>query len=166
LHFLIGFLHGFQRQEKPLNYQHRFTVKAPCSRVAEFHQSPASMAAITPPPINVKIYRAPASLRNGSKMEFTLRSGPLLIYWTAQIEQVSESGFTDRQESGPFAEWVHRHSFLPLDGHTTEVTDHISLRLKTHPVWGLVGLGFWLGLPLLFAFRGWKTRQLLEKGAN
>ena len=34
--------------------------------------------------------------------------------------------------------------------------------LKPHPVWGLVGLAMWLGLPLLFAFRGWKTRRLLE----
>jgi ligand-binding SRPBCC domain-containing protein len=122
------------------------------------------MAAITPPSIRVKIHRTPPDLRNGGEMEFALWIGPLPIRWTASIEKVSESGFTDRLKSGPFADWVHRHSFLPLDDRTTEVIDQISLRLKTHLVWGPVGLGFWLGLPLLFAFRGWKTRQLLEKG--
>ena len=96
-------------------------------------------------------------------MDFTLWFGPLPIRWSASIEDVSQTGFTDRQLSGPFGAWVHRHSFVRLDDETTEVIDAITLRLKPHPLWGPVGLGFVLGLPVLFAFRGWKTRRLLEK---
>jgi hypothetical protein len=36
-----------------------------------------------------------------------------------------------------------------------------SLRLRSHAIWGLVGLGMWLGLPGLFAFRAWKTKRML-----
>ncbi|HRX05275.1 MAG TPA: hypothetical protein P5148_19150, partial [Anaerolineae bacterium] len=31
-----------------------------------------------------------------------------------------------------------------------------------HPIWGPVGLGMMLNLPLLFAYRGWQTRRLLN----
>jgi ligand-binding SRPBCC domain-containing protein len=64
--------------------------------------------------------------------------------------------------SGPFAEWVHRHNFEVVDEHTTEVVDEITLRLRSHPLWWLVGIGMWLGLPSLFAYRTWKTRRTLQ----
>lgn len=149
-----------------MRYKHHFQTKAPLSAVAAFHQQPGSMAAITPPPIGVEIHRSPTPLTDGSEMDFTLWFGPLPIHWSARIEDVSEAGFTDRQVSGPFAAWSHRHSFIKVDENTTEVVDEISLRLKAHLLWGLVGIGFMLGLPVLFAFRAWKTKRLLEKGTE
>jgi ligand-binding SRPBCC domain-containing protein len=99
-------------------------------------------------------------------MEFTLRFGPLPIRWSASIEDITDSGFTDRQLSGPFSEWVHRHIFNQVDDQTTEVLDQITLKLKSHPIWGPIGLAFVLGLPVLFAYRAWKTRRLLEKAID
>ena len=75
-----------------MNYHHRFRVQASLARVAEFHSHAASMAAITPPPIVVKVQRAPAVLADGDEMAFTM----------------------------------------------------------------------WLGLPVLFAFRVWKTKRMLS----
>lgn len=147
-----------------MRYTHRFQVKAPLSRVAVFHQQPGSLGAITPPPVRVELRRAPKSLSEGGEMAFTLWLGPLPIHWTAMIEDVSNAGFTDHQVSGPFAEWVHRHSFVQVDENTTEVVDQINLHLKAHLLWGMVGLGFVLGLPVMFAYRAWKTRRLLERG--
>ena len=148
-----------------MDYLHIFRVKASLSRVALFHQQPTSMGAITPPPIRVELHRVPANL-SGGEMDFTLWLGPLPFHWLAQIEDVSESGFTDRQLRGPFAEWVHRHSFVAVDDHSTDVIDQISLQLKPNLVWGSIGLGFRLGMPVLFAYRAWKTRRLLEKGSD
>lgn len=122
------------------------------------------MGAITPPPIRVRVHRAPTPLSNGSQMDFTLWFGFIPIHWSARIEEVSETGFSDRLLSGPFAEWVHRHGFDRIDDETTQVTDQVTLKLKKHLLWGAVGLGFMLGLPVLFAYRGWKTRRLLEQG--
>jgi ligand-binding SRPBCC domain-containing protein len=148
-----------------MNYLHRFRIKAPLSSVAAFHHKHTSMGKITPPPIRVEFHHLPPMFPEGGELEFTLWFGPLPIRWRASIEDVSDSGFTDRQLSGPFSQWVHRHSFIPLDEATTEVIDQISLRLKPHPFWGVVGLAFSLGLPVLFAYRSWKTRRLLEKGS-
>jgi len=144
-----------------VTYQHRFQVDAPLAAVANFHALSTSMAAITPPPVVVRVQRAPAYLQEGDEMEFTLWLGPLPLRWLARIEDVSPTGFTDRQLHGPFAGWVHQHTFLPVDERTTVVADEIRLSIRRHFWWGLVGLGMWLSLPLLFAYRAWKTRQLV-----
>ncbi len=149
-----------------IRYRHRFQVRAPLTSVADFHAQSASMAAITPPPVVVRVHQAPNRLDEGDEMEFTLWLGPLPIRWLARIEDVGPTGFVDRQLRGPFGHWVHRHSFVPVDETTTAVVDEISFRLQPHPFWGLVGLGMWLNLPLLFAYRAWRTRQLLETQAG
>jgi ligand-binding SRPBCC domain-containing protein len=142
---------------------HIFRVHAPLSAVADFHAQSASMGAITPPPLVTQVHQAPPRLKEGDKMDFTLWLGPLAINWVACIENVSPNGFDDRQICGPFRHWIHRHRFITEDDQTTKVVDEIEASLKRHPWWGLVGLGMWLGLPMLFAYRGWKTRRLLEK---
>lgn len=145
-----------------MNYRHRFQVRASLDQVSKFHSQAASMPAITPPPLAVRLHHAPAELNEGDQMDFSLGVGPISVRWVAQIESVSPNGFTDRQVQGPFQEWVHRHNFVKVDAQTTEVVDEISLRLRSHPWWWLVGLGMWLGLPVLFAFRAYKTKRMLQ----
>jgi ligand-binding SRPBCC domain-containing protein len=113
--------------------------------------------------VRVELLQAPEPLSKGGEMVFNLWLGPVPIHWVASLEDSSEAGFTDRQTSGPFAEWVHRHSFVRIDEERTEVIDRIHVRLKAHLLWGLVGGGFVLGLPVMFAYRAWKTRRLLER---
>lgn len=148
-----------------MKYSHRFEVHAPLAAVAEFHSRSSSMAAITPPPIIVRIHEAPAVLADGDEMEFTLWVGPLPMRWRARIEQVGTTGFVDRLISGPFRSWVHQHVFMPTGPDTTEVLDIVSVKLSEHPFWRIVGVSMWLGMPLLFSYRGWKTRRLLQGAA-
>ncbi len=144
-----------------MKYSHRFTVNAPLAAVAEFHTRSGSMAAITPPPIVTRIHHAPARLAEGDFMDFTLWLGPVPIRWQARIEDATPAGFVDRQQRGPFRQWVHRHSFISVDQNTTQIIDDIELSLRPHPWWGLIGAGMALTLPLLFAYRTWQTRRLL-----
>ena len=74
----------------------------------------------------------------------------------------SAEGFTDRQIRGPFAAWAHRHTYVRVDDRTTDVVDEVEAELKRHPFWGLAGALMWIGMPMLFAFRGRKTRRILE----
>lgn len=146
-----------------MRYHHRFTVKAPLADVAAFHSQSASMGAITPPPILVRVHAAPEILGEGDRMDFTMWLGPMPVRWLAQIEQVTPTSFVDRQLRGPFASWVHKHTFEPIDAGTTEVIDEVNATLHANWFWKLVGVGMWIGLPILFAFRGWKTRRMLEE---
>jgi ligand-binding SRPBCC domain-containing protein len=147
-----------------MKFQRTFRVQAPLARVADFHRQAASLKAITPPLIPMQLHRAPEQMADGDEMEFAMWLGPLPVRWLARVEDVSDEGFLDRQLRGPFAQWAHRHTFVRVDEGTTEVIDEVKARLKPHLLWGPVGLAMWLGLPLLFAFRGWQTRRLLERG--
>jgi ligand-binding SRPBCC domain-containing protein len=145
-----------------VRYEHRFQVKAAVDEVAAFHSKSASMAAITPPPMIVRVHSAPGTLKSGDRMDFTLWAGPVPIHWVACIEDASADGFTDRQLSGPFGSWVHRHGFEWVDDRTTDVVDRVEATYSKHPFWAVAGRLMWLGMPLLFAFRARRTRRLLE----
>jgi ligand-binding SRPBCC domain-containing protein len=110
----------------------------------------------------VRLSSPPEVLRSGAEMAFTLWLGPLPLRWVARIESASAAGFTDRQLRGPFHAWTHRHSYRTVAGDVTEVRDEVEASLRRHPLWGPVGFLMWLGLPLLFTYRGWRTRRLLE----
>ena len=144
-----------------MRFRHQFLVLAPLSAVAEFHREAASLPAITPPPLTARLESSPGALEAGDLMAFTLGVGPFRTRWVASIDETSPNGFVDRQISGPFASWVHRHGFTGLDGNTTEVVDRIEATLRPHLVYGPLGLAMWVTLPVLFAYRGWKTRRLL-----
>lgn len=147
-----------------MEYWHSFRVKAPLEEVSAFHRRSASMGAITPPPIIVQVHHAPDDLVDGDEMSFTLWMGPLPVRWLARIEEVGETGFLDRQVKGPFSRWDHRHIFVPIGSEETIVIDGLNVELhRTNLFWKVVGLAMWLGLPALFAFRGWRTRTILGR---
>lgn len=144
-------------------YRHSFEVAAPQPVVAEFHSSSASMGAITPPPVIVRVHSAPEQLSEGDEMDFTMWLGPLPIRWVARIEETTPVSFVDRQVSGPFASWRHLHTYVASGPDKTLVIDQVEAKLSTHWFWRLVGLGMWLNMPILFGYRGWKTRRLLNR---
>jgi ligand-binding SRPBCC domain-containing protein len=143
-----------------------FRINAPLTQVAAFHRRSASMAAITPPPILVRMHAAPDELNHGDQMAFTLWIGPMPVYWRASIQNASVNGFEDCQIDGPFRKWTHYHRFKALDENTTEVSDEVHLKLETKLPDLLIGLGMLLGMPVLFNYRAWKTRKLIEAEAK
>ena len=145
-----------------MRYSHTFIIDRPQTEVVEFHRHPTALQGITPPPIIMRLHQAPDPLKEGDEMRFTMWLGPFPVRWHSTIEAVDRTGFTDRQLAGPFRRWVHRHEFLPAGEDQTEVRDKIVFALRPHLVWGLVGIGMALGLPILFGYRAWKTRQILE----
>ena len=145
-----------------MRFRHRFTVQAPQAAVAAFHQGSQSMGAITPPPVIVQVHAAPEHLAEGDVMDFTLWLGPLPIHWVARIAETTPISFVDRQLQGPFAAWEHLHTYVGQPDGSTVVVDQVTANLRMHPYWFFVGLGMWVTLPMLFAFRGWKTRRILE----
>ena len=144
-------------------FERQFEVRSPQARVRELHAHAASLVALTPPFMPMRLDASPSVLQAGDSMSFRVWLGPFPIRWTAHIEQAGPGGFIDRQTDGPFAEWVHRHTFEPIASGTCRVVDSITAHLRWHVIWGPVGLVMWIGLPWLFAYRRWKTRRLLER---
>jgi ligand-binding SRPBCC domain-containing protein len=146
-------------------FERSFKVKAPLPEVAAFHDDPASLAAITPPPVRVTIQRFDKPVRVGSRVIFRLGVGPFGVLWDGAIaEYVAQSYFRDVQNKGPFGAWSHTHSFT-AEGAGTRVND----RVEYEPPFGLIGklLDPFVVRPSLaymFNYRARKTREILEQG--
>jgi len=141
-------------------YTHKFTVKAPLSAVSEFHRDSRALRMLTPPPMWVQFHQVDP-LAEGSVADFTMWLGPLPVRWTAVHTQVTPQGFEDTQQRGPFKFWRHRHTFQELNLGTTGVVDEIEAEAGN-----LVSRFMWLTLPILFAYRAWRTRRALRKAGN
>lgn len=146
-------------------FKHRIRVKAPLSAVAAFHRDSRALKQLTPPPVFVQMHRV-EPLAENSVADFTMWMGPIPVRWVAVHTEVDPlRGFTDHQVSGPFAHWVHRHTFEPYDAATTDVIDEIQADYGKG-LSGLLSRFMWLNLPIMFAYRGLVTRRAVEKGTR
>lgn len=143
-----------------MKYKHRFTVNAPLDAVSKFHQDSRALRMLTPPPMWVQFHQVDP-LAEGSVADFTMWLGPLPIRWTAVHTQVTPQGFTDTQQRGPFKFWRHRHSFQALNTWSTGVIDEIEAEPGN-----LISRFMWRTLPILFAYRAWRTKRTLQKRGN
>jgi ligand-binding SRPBCC domain-containing protein len=123
-----------------LRFCHRFRLRAEASAVADFHRRAESLRTITPPLLLPRVSAPPGPLDDGDLMLLRLGFAPLEIRWLARIEQVEPLKLADRQLDGPFASWLHRHTFVPLGNGLSEVSDEVRASLRRHPLWGPLGL--------------------------
>jgi ligand-binding SRPBCC domain-containing protein len=114
----------------------------------------------------MKVAESAGSLLPGSRVVLRGRVGIIPVQWIAMhTEYEPPQLFADRQESGPFAYWYHRHHMLD------DVTGGTILRDEVEYVVPLGALGLLCGgwlvrrkLAAMFDYRHDKTRQLIESG--
>lgn len=132
--------------------------------VFRFHERPDALQQLIPPWENMRPVEPGNSLRPGSRVVLRGRIGPVPVTWVAvHTEYAPPHMFADRQESGPFAAWYHRHRFLDDGAGGTILRDEVSYM----PPLGIVGrtLGGWFirrKLEAMFEYRHARTRSLLE----
>ena len=87
--------------------------RRPARRVFAFHESPGALQRLTPPWEKVEVESGGESIRVGSRVVLVTRLGPIPLRWVAEHTEYDPPHlFADRQVSGPFARWHHRHEFL------------------------------------------------------
>lgn len=97
-------------------FAHESLLDGPQAEVFDYHSRPAALERLLPPRQRVSIERYADGLHDGSRAEFRLHLGPLNRTWLAVHEDCRPpEGFTDVQESGPFAFWRHTHQFRRSD---------------------------------------------------
>lgn len=139
-------------------FKRSFVVAAPVEAVARFHSDTRALKRLNLPGLFLQFHRL-EPVAEGSLADFTIWLGPIPIRWQASHFDVDTNrGFTDVQTRGPFAQWRHCHSFEILDDQNSRVSDEI----KAQPG-SLISHLMWAGMPLLFAYRAWRTRRILEK---
>jgi ligand-binding SRPBCC domain-containing protein len=159
------------RAEAPVGARRRLYVKesrinASPQVVFAFHESPGALQQLIPPWENMKVVQSSGSIRPGSKVVVQGRLGLLPVRWVAiHTEYEPPHYFADRQESGPFAFWYHRHRFLDDGQGGTILRDEVEYQPPLGPI------GRWLGgwlirrkLERMFAYRHETTRRIVESG--
>lgn len=139
-------------------------IAATPDRVFAFHEAPGALGRLTPPWESVAIESGGTSIRPGSRVVLRARLGPLALRWVAEHTEYDPPRlFADRQVSGPFASWYHRHHFLDDGRGGTLLRDEVDYELP------LGRLGRWLGdglvrrkLRRMFDFRHETTRRIIE----
>lgn len=90
-------------------------IAAPLEQVWQFFTDPANLQKITPPYMNFRIIKRPASTEIFDGMQIEYKVSPLLsipMKWITLIKSVDRlKSFTDVQSRGPYALWEHTHTF-------------------------------------------------------
>ena len=144
-------------------------IAAPPDRVFAFHESPGALQQLIPPWENVRVISGGGSLRVGERVILRMKLGPIPLDWVAEHFAYDPPHlFADRQISGPFAKWEHRHHFGDDGKGGTILRDEVEY---TPP---LGWIGRILGGPFIrrklermFDYRHRTTRSLIEgKGGD
>ena len=151
-----------------MQYVKETRINAPPEVVFRFHESPGVLQHLIPPWENMEVVESASSLLPGSKVVLHGHLGPFPIRWVAiHTEYDPPHLFADRQESGPFARWDHRHRFLDDGQGGTILRDEVEYQAPL----GMIGrwLGGWLirrKLDRMFAYRHETTRRMIESGES
>ncbi|WP_165227652.1 SRPBCC family protein [Aquisphaera insulae] len=136
-------------------------IAAPPEAVFRFHESPDALTRLIPPWESMTVAESDGSLRPGSRVVLRGRLGPFPVRWVAvHTEYDPPHLFADRQESGPFALWYHRHRFLDDGRGGTILRDEVEYRVPLGSLGRLLAGGFvHRKLDRMFDYRHETTRR-------
>ncbi|HMB49641.1 MAG TPA: SRPBCC family protein [Natronoarchaeum rubrum] len=158
-------------------YQRETRVRAPLADVWAFHSTVDGLVALTPDWMRMRVEsivgpdgeRDPEILDTGAEIRATVRPfgvGPRQRWTSRIVERESGEGvarFRDEMIGGPFAHWVHTHSFFAADDGTTLARDHIEYELPGGAAGRAVSPLAVVGFEPMFRYRHRRTRKLLEE---
>ena len=141
-------------------------IAAPPDEVFAFHESPGALERLTPPWEKVALVEGGGSLKPGSRVVLETRLGPIRLRWVAEHTEYEPGRmFADRQVSGPFSRWYHRHWFLDDGAGGTLLRDEVEFEPPFGPLGRWLGGGFLRSkLQKMFDYRHEATRRIVESG--
>ena len=110
-------------------------VPAGVTETFEYFADAANLQTITPPWLHFRILTPlPIAMREGTLIDYRLRLHGLPVNWRTRINRWQPGvAFIDEQLRGPYARWVHLHTFTPeRDG--TLLGDRVEYALPLHPL--------------------------------
>ena len=141
-------------------------IAATPAKVFAFHESPGALPRLTPPWERVSVESGGDSIRVGARVVLLTKLGPIPLRWVAEhTEYDPPHRFADRQVSGPFARWEHRHEFLDDGQGGTILRDSVDYDPPLGALGRLFGGGFIASkLKKMFDYRHEQTKKIVESG--
>jgi len=116
-------------------FETRQWVPAGLDRTFAFFSDAANLETITPSFLGFEIRTPlPIEMHEGAQIEYRIRMMGVPMTWISRIERWEpRRSFVDVQLRGPYARWVHTHTFTPADGGTL-VGDRVEYEVPLAPL--------------------------------
>lgn len=141
-----------------------------------WHTRPGAFERLAPPWETMRILSRTGTIRDGDRLKFGVKKGPLWLPWEALHQDYHAptvedaiGRFTDVQVSGPFASWQHEHRCEPLSDEVniSQLVDRVTYHLPMGAIGNAFGNDYVRAfLERMFAFRHARTRRDVERHAH
>jgi len=147
-----------------MEFLREMTVPLPRSQVFAFFAEAGNLERITPPELKFRILTpTPIAMRPGALIDYALSLFGVRFSWRSEITVWEpETRFVDIQVRGPYAEWVHTHTFEDVPG-GTRIRDHVRYRLPLAPLGNIALPVVRVQLRRIFDYREAVTRRLMAE---
>jgi ligand-binding SRPBCC domain-containing protein len=138
-------------------------LECPRAQVFDFFSDAGNLERITPPEIGFRIVTPqPIEIKQGTLIDYKLSLYGLPVNWRTEISEWDPPNyFVDRQVSGPYGQWIHRHTFTELDENKTLIEDEVRYRLPLEPLGDIVHFLVRRELDHIFDFRQKAVAEIL-----
>ena len=139
------------------------TLELPREQVFDFFSDAGNLERITPRELRFHIVTPqPLELQKGALIDYKLRLRGLPLTWRTEISVWDPPNeFVDRQLSGPYSQWIHRHTFTEIGPGKTLIEDEVRYRLPLEPLGDLAHFVVRRELEYIFDFRQKMVAELL-----
>lgn len=139
------------------------TIERPRPEVFEFFADAGNLERITPPELRFSIVTPqPFSIVKGTLNDYKLRMRGLPVKWRTEISVWNPPfEFVDCQLKGPYALWIHQHTFTELEPSKTLIEDQVKYRLPLSPFGDLAHFLVRKELEYIFDYRQRAVAEIL-----